>query len=105
MEPGSMLVCSGFCSLTVKSPVEVDHLVTFIACEIVTWRPAYGNFRKSSERISTWASLDRLALDGRIAIRTGCSGTPRKSFDAPDARSNFEPILQSVRDLNEPGGG
>ena len=37
-EPDSPLVCSACCSLTFKSPVKVDHLVTFIACEIVTGR-------------------------------------------------------------------
>ena len=35
-EPGSPLIGSACCSLTSKSPVKVDHLVTFIACEIVT---------------------------------------------------------------------
>src|SRR5580698_1057359 len=34
--PVSVLLCSACCSLTCKSPVKVDHLVTFIACEIVT---------------------------------------------------------------------
>src|SRR5882724_13275839 len=47
-EMGSPLVSSGFCSFTVKSPIKVDHLVTFIACQFVTGPPAYGNFRKSS---------------------------------------------------------
>jgi hypothetical protein len=32
------MVCSAFGSLTFKSPVKVDYLVTFIACEIVTGR-------------------------------------------------------------------
>jgi len=35
-EPDSPLIGSACCSLTSKSPVKVDLLVTFIACEIVT---------------------------------------------------------------------
>ena len=35
-EPGSPLVCSAFVRSRSNSPVKVDHLVTFIACEIVT---------------------------------------------------------------------
>src|SRR3981081_524032 len=43
--PSSPLIGSDFCSLTSKSPIKVDHLVTFIACEFVTGRPGYENFR------------------------------------------------------------
>src|SRR5260370_2759364 len=35
-KPDSPLTGSDCCSLTFKSPDQVDHLVTFIACEIVT---------------------------------------------------------------------
>src|SRR5580693_24598 len=35
-KPGSPLVGSACCSITSKSPVKVDYLVTFIACKIVT---------------------------------------------------------------------
>src|ERR1700760_331298 len=46
MEPvfSSPVTGSAFWSLTSKSPVKIDHLVTFIACEIVTGRPGYENF-------------------------------------------------------------
>jgi hypothetical protein len=37
-DPVSPLIGSPCCSLTSKSPELVDHLVTFIACEIVTGR-------------------------------------------------------------------
>src|SRR3984885_6107853 len=37
-KPGSPLVGSASCSITSKSPVKVDYLVTFIACKIVTGR-------------------------------------------------------------------
>ena len=38
MVPVSPLVGSDCCSLTFNSPGWIDHLVTFIACEIVTGR-------------------------------------------------------------------
>ena len=37
-KPVSPLIGSAFCSFTSKSPLKVDYLVTFIACEIVTGR-------------------------------------------------------------------
>jgi hypothetical protein len=52
-------------------------LVTFIACQIVTGGRLYGNFRK---------------LSG--------PGSPGRRGAALDARSNFEPITQSARNLH-----
>src|SRR5262249_50001262 len=46
---------------------------------------------------------DTATEDGRIAIQRpqGLLSDPAQLFDALDARSNFEPIMQSVRDLNK----
>jgi hypothetical protein len=49
--PVSPLAGWDCCSLTLDSPELVDHLVTFIACEIVTGCRPYRNFRKSSEPV------------------------------------------------------
>jgi len=45
-EPDSPPIGSGCWSLTVNSPLKIDHLVTFISCQILTWPRTYRKFRK-----------------------------------------------------------
>ena len=67
---------------------------------------SFGNFRvdAAQARITLYGRLsDTPQDDGRIAIQrshTLLSDTVQL-FDALDARLNFEPIMQSVRDLNK----
>jgi hypothetical protein len=77
--------------------------------------PPYRNFRNSSGPFSasTASPAWRRRLspghaatpqdDVRIAIQRsqGLLSDTAQLFDALDARSNFEPIMQSVRDLNK----
>src|SRR3984957_2531993 len=45
-EPDSPPIGSGCWSLTVNSPLKIDHLVTFISCQILTLPRTYRKFRK-----------------------------------------------------------
>src|SRR5579863_5285401 len=51
-EPDSPPIGSGCWSLTVNSPLKIDHLVTFISCQILTWPRTYRKFRKWPGRFS-----------------------------------------------------
>ena len=54
-----------------------------------------------------WARPDASFYDVRIAIQRSHTllSDNAQLFDAPDARSNYAPIMQSVRDLNNSGDG
>jgi hypothetical protein len=80
-------------------------LVTFIACEIVT----SGRLTKILGVYPGWIHP---AGDPAKRLRTGAccravspdvadASFAAQLFDALDMRSNFEPIMQSVRDLNK----
>ena len=94
-------------------------MVTFIACEIVTGGRLTeilgthrGRFLPAGVAGVAAASLAwpccSAAIAGtvptvRIAIQRshGLLSDTAQLFDALDARSNFEPIMQSMRDLNK----
>src|SRR5580692_10331963 len=64
-EPDSPPIGSGCWSLTVNSPLKIDHLVTFISCQILTWPRAYRKFRKWRFRFRRLVSAENLPRNPR----------------------------------------
>src|SRR6202035_2156513 len=64
-QPDSPPIGSGCWSLTVNSPLKIDHLVTFISCQILTWPRAYRKFRKWRSRFRRLVSAENLPRNPR----------------------------------------